>query len=141
MSYTLCMGHRHHWWLYVLKLEEGKWYVGITSKTPEDRLHEHRLGVRAAYWTKKYHPVDIELIEDLGVVNKEHAEKYEDKITRSLMKERGINNVRGGDLRDVDQYVKRFGWFYLKDQWEILTLLVLSFLVNIYLLIDGYLLN
>jgi predicted GIY-YIG superfamily endonuclease len=30
------------WWLYVLKLERGKYYVGITSKTPERRFYEHK---------------------------------------------------------------------------------------------------
>ena len=26
------------WYLYVLKLEGNKWYVGITSQTPEKRF-------------------------------------------------------------------------------------------------------
>lgn len=128
----------HRWWLYVLKLEGGKWYVGITSKTPEERMQERLRGVRAAYWTMKYKPLEIELTEDLGVINKKYAEKYENQVTRLLMKERGINNVRGGDLRSGEDYVKRFGWFYLKDQWELGTVAILSFLVNVYLLIDKF---
>jgi len=54
----------------------------------------------------KYKPLEIEATEDLGIVTKDHAESYENKITRTLMKERGLNNVRGGDLRDVDEYIK-----------------------------------
>ena len=83
-------------------------------------------------------PLSIELTEDLGVVSKDHAEEYENKITRQLMKERGINNVRGGDLRDAQAYIKRFGWIYLKDQWEVVTLVVLQTLVIIYLVIDKF---
>lgn len=128
------------WWLYVLKLEKEKWYVGITSKTPEERFREHALHKRAAYWTMKYKPLEIELVEDLGEVSKEQAEDYENKITRSLMKERGLNNVRGGDLRDIDDYIVRFGWVYIKEQWVLLTLLAFFMLLSGYLIIDKHLL-
>lgn len=123
------------WWCYVLELENNKWYVGITTKTPEERFDEHRLGKRAAYWTKKYKPIKIELFEELGVVSKEHAEEYENKITRSLMKERGLNNVRGGDLRDVDEYVKMFGWIYLKDSILMLVGGILLIILSVTLLL------
>lgn len=127
-------------YLYILKLEQSKWYVGITSKTPEERFQEHVLKRRGAYWTMKYQPLEIELIEDLGIVSKEHAEKYENKITRQLMKERGLNNVRGGDLRDADEYIVRFGWVYMKEQWYVITVILFELLVIIYLLVDKYLL-
>lgn len=126
------------WWLYVLKLESNKWYVGITSKSPEERFMEHKLGKRAAYWTMRYKPIEIELIEDLGLVSKIHAEQYENKITRSLMKERGLNNVRGGDLRDTEEYTQRFGHIFSKDGWETAAAIVLLCLAIIYLLIDKY---
>lgn len=106
------MDRKQRWWLYILELEDEKWYVGITSKTPDERFEEHRLGKRAAYWTMQHKPQKIQLIEDLGIVSKEHAEHYENKITRQLMKERGLNNVRGGDLRDTELYVNRFGWIW-----------------------------
>lgn len=106
------------WWLYILVLEKGKWYVGITSQLPEARFREHRLGKRAAYWTMKHKPISIELIEDLGIVSKEHAESYENNITRKLMEERGLNNVRGGDLTSVENYTKRFGWIWKKYDWD-----------------------
>ena len=112
--------------------------MGITSKTSEERFQEHVLKRRGAYWTMKHSPLEIELTEDLGVVSKEHAEKYKNKVTRMLMKERGLNNVRGGDLRDADEYVSRFGWLYLKDQWETITIATLLVLLSVYLLIDKY---
>lgn len=129
--------HRR-WWLYILKLENSKWYVGITSKTPEERFAEHKLGKRAAYWTMKYKPLKIELTEDLGIVSKKHAERYENKVTRLLMKERGLNNVRGGDLRDVEEYTARFGYIWDKFGWETITVIVLQMLIIIYLVVDKY---
>lgn len=124
-----------------MKLQQGKYYIGITSKSPNERLEEHTLGKRAAYWTMKYKPIEIELYEDLGVVSKQHAEQYENKVTRSLMRERGLNNVRGGDLRSVDNYIHRFGYVWDMFTWEAITLITLQFLVILYLLIDKYILH
>lgn len=97
-----------HWWLYVLKLEEGKWYVGITSQTPEKRLQEHLYG-RKTYWTAKYPPIKIVQTVDLGGLDREAAEEYEKLVTRRYMKEKGVNKVRGGDLTQTDDYIVRFG--------------------------------
>ena len=129
------------WWLYILELEDNKWYVGITSKSPEERFVEHSQHKRAAYWTMKHKPVKVELFEDLGIVSKTHAEEYENKITRKLMKERGLNNVRGGDLRDTEEYTQHFGWIYLKSDWEILTIAIFFALSTLYLLIDKFFLS
>jgi len=126
------------WWLYILKLEDGKWYVGITSKTPEERFKEHQLHKRGAYWTMKHKPLEIELTEDLGIVSRQHAETYESKITLTLMKERGLNNVRGGNLKDVEAYVVRFGTVHLKESWHVATVVVLMMLVILWLMIDKY---
>lgn len=127
-------GQYRRWWLYILKLENDKWYVGITSKSPEERFNEHLAGKRAAYWTIEHKPIEIEKFEDLGVVSKEHAEKYEKVVTRSLMKERGLNNVRGGDLRDVGQYVRRFGWIWKKEEYSDIKW---AFIIALILIING----
>jgi predicted GIY-YIG superfamily endonuclease len=130
-----------HYWLYVLRLEQGKWYVGITTKTPEIRMQEHSSGVRAAYWTAIHKPIEIAHREDLGATTKAQAEKRENKMTRALMKQRGINNVRGGDLTDVEDYILRFGWYRSKDMWDTITIIILLMLYIVYLLIDKYLLS
>lgn len=129
------------WWLYILKLEHDKWYVGITSKTPEERFQEHALKIRGAYWTMKHKPLEIELVEDLGVVSRGHAEAYENKVTRLLMKERGLNNVRGGDLSNASEYIKRFGWVYIKEQWQAVTVVTILILAILFLAIDKYFLS
>ncbi|MFZ1249021.1 MAG: GIY-YIG nuclease family protein [Candidatus Saccharimonadales bacterium] len=54
-----------HWTLYVLLLEQGKYYVGITSQTPEKRLQQHKYG-RKSHWTATYPPVRLIQTVDLG---------------------------------------------------------------------------
>lgn len=125
-----------HWWLYVLRLEDGKFYVGITSKTPEIRMREHLNGVRVAYWTAKHKPLKIIHSEDLGAIEKSKAEKRENKMVRALMKQRGLNNVRGGDLTSVEKYVKRFGYAWNEGLWYPMTVVILLTLIIIYLLLD-----
>lgn len=125
-----------HWWLYVLRLQDGKFYVGITSKTPEIRMQEHLNGVRVAYWTAKHKPLEIIHTEDLGVIEKSKAEKRENKMVRALMRQRGLNNVRGGDLTSVENYVRRFGYVWNEDLWYPMTVVVLLMLIIIYLLVD-----
>ena len=127
---------KKHWTLYVLRLQDGKFYVGITSKTPEKRMQEHLDGVRVAYWTAKHKPIEIIHTEDLGIIEKSKAEKRENKMVRALMKQRGLNNVRGGDLTSVEKYVKRFGYVWNEDLWYPMTVVVLLMLIIIYLLID-----
>jgi predicted GIY-YIG superfamily endonuclease len=126
------------WQLYVLRLEDGKYYVGITSKTPEIRMKEHIDGVRVAYWTAKHKQLEVIYQEDLGIIDKSRAEKRENKMVRALMKQRGLNNVRGGDLTSVDEYVKRFGYVWSKDLWYPLTVVAFLLLVIIYLMFDKY---
>lgn len=125
-----------NWWLYILLLENEKYYVGITSKTPEIRMQEHLDGVRVAYWTAKHKPLKIFIEEDLGYVSKNHAEKYENKVTRDLMKQYGINKVRGGDLTSTDDYILRFGYVWDRDAWQTITVTIFLMLIIIYLIID-----
>lgn len=128
--------YKNHWTLYILKLQDEKYYVGITTKTPQIRMQEHLNGVRVAYWTAKHKPLEIVLEEDLGRVSKAHAEKYENKVTRDLMKQYGINNVRGGDLTSVQPYVVRFGHILDKERWQTIFIVMVLTLIITLLLID-----
>ena len=128
-----------HWHLYILKLQDGKYYVGITSKTPEIRMREHLNGVRTAYWTAKHKPLKIIYTEDLGNITRRQAEKRENKMVRACMKERGINDVRGGDLTSTEEYVVRFGYIFDKEGWTELMMVTCLFLLLIYFMIDKYL--
>jgi|GEM_PF-752975 len=126
------------WWVYVLKLQQDKYYVGITSKTPEERMWEHKHKVRAAYWTMKYPPIEIVHTEDLGVISKAEAEKRENAVVRDGISRHGLNNVRGGDICGTVDHIPRFGSYWTKDNWETVTYIVLLNLIIFLLLIDKF---
>lgn len=79
--------------LYVLQLENDKWYIGKTTRDLSDRYFEHLTGAGSS-WTQKYRPIDLHLaIKDVD-------EFEEDKQTKIFMKQYGINNVRGGSYTE-----------------------------------------
>jgi predicted GIY-YIG superfamily endonuclease len=74
--------------LYVLQLENNKWYVGKTNDVVT-RFKQHQDGKGSA-WTKLYKPLRI-----VGVRPLKDAHD-ETNTTKDLMKTYGIDNVRGG---------------------------------------------
>lgn len=124
------------WWLYVLELEKDKFYVGITSKTPEARMQEHINGFLGANWTKHYKPIRILDKKDLGVTTKSRAEAYENKVTRKYIKQYGLDSVRGGDLSYDEKLVVHRGRVFKADDWETITFMVLLMLIIFYLIIS-----
>lgn len=101
-------------------------------------MQEHLSGIRTAYWTAKHKPIAIIYREDLGEIGKDKAERRENKFTRELMKQRGINNVRGGDLTDTKDYTVRFGRIYDKEGWEEIMYITLVLIITIVLIVDKY---
>ena len=74
--------------IYILKLVEGKYYVGKTTKSVETRFKQHLAG--SSIWTTKYKPISIEETHyDCDVYD-------EDPYTIRTMAKYGIDNVRGG---------------------------------------------
>ncbi len=73
--------------IYVLRLEDGKYYVGRTRDVNK-RYQEHKDGLISP-WTKKYKPIEIAevLVGDPF---------DEDKYVKKYMNVYGIDNVRGG---------------------------------------------
>jgi hypothetical protein len=79
--------------IYVLKLQKGKYYVGKTSN-PYFRLEGH-FNSNGSEWTKLYKPTKIlELIPDCDDYD-------EDKYTKMYMDKYGIDNVRGGSYTSI----------------------------------------
>lgn len=78
--------------IYVLKLEGGKYYVGMTRRNI-DRVLDHIDGKGAA-WTRKYPPSDSKPIVSF---QENLRESDENRITLEMMAKYGIRNVRGGD--------------------------------------------
>ena len=80
--------------IYVLKLEQGKYYVGKTEKDVEERYEEHDEGSGSS-WTSMYRPISI--IET--ITNPDAYE--EDRQTKIYMTKYGIENVRGGSYTSI----------------------------------------
>ena len=112
--------------VYVLELQGGKYYVGITSNL-DLRYFQHIDGKGSA-WTSKFHPLSI--IEKRMTANPFE----EDMVTKEYMAKYGIDNVRGGsyvsitldsvqiesitrELRNVAGYCKNCGdlGHYMKE--------------------------
>lgn len=75
--------------LYVLKLEENKYYVGVTERNVNERVEEHQ-NHQGSEWTKQY-PV-IEIVEEINDIDS----SLEDQYVKKYMMKYGIENVRGG---------------------------------------------
>ncbi len=75
-------------WLYVLRLTDGKWYVGVTND-PDVRFCEHLTGFGSA-WTSTFPVLEVaELRLAVDVYD-------EARTTKEYMRRHGIDNVRGG---------------------------------------------
>lgn len=86
----------HHIWLYILKLTEDKYYVGITSlDDPFKRIKEH-IDSKGAKWTKHYSALSVIEIHDLGFMYWDEAIHEEQLTTQDYMDVFDVNNVRGG---------------------------------------------
>jgi GIY-YIG catalytic domain len=83
------------WKIYVLQLEEGKYYVGKSQKVLE-RLEAHRRG-HATAWTDRFKPLDV-----VYVVETSDPCMDEDIVTIRCMNRHGIENVRGGPYSTLE---------------------------------------
>jgi predicted GIY-YIG superfamily endonuclease len=83
-------GHR----LYVLELEDGKYYVGTTQNL-QRRYQEHIDGA-GSVWTRLHAPLAVE--RSIAVDGPLH----EDRVTKELMLKHGIDNVRGGSYCRIE---------------------------------------
>jgi predicted GIY-YIG superfamily endonuclease len=112
---------KKHYWLYVLKLVQDKYYVGITTAgNPYDRIEQHKRGYFGAQWTKKFKPVETLEMNDLGFITQDEAEIQEDRKTAEYMKRYGYQNVRGGTLSYSGKYKKLGSWFMRDEDWKAL---------------------
>jgi hypothetical protein len=81
-------------YIYVLKLQNNKYYVGKTNN-PQFRLENH-FNSQGAEWTRLHKPVSLEALIS-------NCDDYdEDKYTRMYMDKYGVDNVRGGSYTQVN---------------------------------------
>ena len=95
--------------IYILKLTEGKYYVGKTNDAFR-RIEDHKSNSGSA-WTKIYEPIEIINIYD------NCSDFDEDKYTFEMMAKYGIDNVRGGSFVKID---------LPQDQIKVLTTVIRS---------------
>lgn len=81
--------------IYVLKLVQGKYYIGKTHKDITQRFTQHNKGL-GSEWTKLYKP--IRMIEFFQTTDK----FQEDIYTKKYMEKYGIANVRGGSYTKIN---------------------------------------
>lgn len=94
------------YWLYALKLENGKYYVGFTGKAnPYDRIIEHTSG-DGAKWTKRHKPVAVLEIRDAGEITLSQVKALEINLTWAYMMKYGLNNVRGGRFNSPERMLR-----------------------------------
>ena len=82
-------------YVYTVQLRDDFWYVGTTID-PTSRLDAHRSG-KGSEWTRQHPPLEgcsYSLKEVKG--DEEQARLDEDSEVKRLMKEHGIEKVRGG---------------------------------------------
>ena len=80
--------------LYVLELQHGKYYVGTTNNM-QRRFQQHLDGTGSA-WTVEHPPVAVHRSVPL------EGPLHEDRVTKQMMLDHGIENVRGGAYCKVD---------------------------------------
>lgn len=86
-------------YVYVLELEDNKFYVGKTNN-PNTRLGEHvmnnELKGMGSSWTRQYKPLKVlDIIKCYDILD-------EDFTTIRYMKDKGIDNVRGGSFCELN---------------------------------------
>lgn len=80
--------------VYILECQAGKYYVGSTTQALQERFLQHSQRSGSA-WTGLYPPIRV--VDAKAMIHKED----EDSTTVRLMREHGIDNVRGGTYSTV----------------------------------------
>lgn len=83
--------------VYILKCEDGKWYVGQTGQF-EKRMDRHFSG-KGSYWTKLHKPIKV--FWTTTVSSRNEALNLEDELTIKTARRYGAENVRGGKWADT----------------------------------------
>lgn len=80
--------------IYVLLLQEGKFYVGYSERPVGERFLEH-FNYNGSKWTTRYRPIEVLKV-------KEGGPKEENELTLEMMEKHGWWNVRGGSWCKVE---------------------------------------
>ncbi len=89
--------------IYILECKRGKYYVGKIKSNVWKRIKTHFDG-KGSKWTQKYKPVDV------VDIRRNLTDYHETLVTLEMMKEHGIENVRGGSLARVRLKKEQVEW-------------------------------
>lgn len=104
--------------MYVLELENGKYYVGSTCKPVEKRFHEHLVG-RGSAWTARYAPVAVNKTLCQGDRSYWPVDG-ENLVTVQYMDKHGVDLVRGGNMCYKDNSKnERLYQYYQYRYWSL----------------------
>jgi len=81
-------------YIYVLKLQHGKYYIGYTTN-PTSRLKQHKFG-KTSEFVKKNLPIKEAYFKVLDGMTKKEALREETKLTAKFAIEYGVEKVYGG---------------------------------------------
>lgn len=96
-----------NWYVYILKLEDEKYYIGIAID-PNKRFLEHQQqGKDCASWCEKHKPIEIIEIIETNYKAIKDATLIEDIHTLRYIETFGAENVRGGRYLGNVSSVKR----------------------------------
>lgn len=87
--------------IYVLALEEDKWYVGSTTRFSR-RMEQHASDKGGSVWTKRYKPLRVHKV--YRRVPQRYYLGLEAQVTAELMLEKGVNHVRGAMFAQAKQF-------------------------------------
>jgi predicted GIY-YIG superfamily endonuclease len=107
--------------LYVLKLQDGCYYVGQSANVHR-RIDIH-MEAGGAAWTRAHPPIDLVECNRTQTLDYKAAETKENLLTLEMMKRYGWRNVRGGWFCNVDETLtekalKAHGLFDLMKSFE-----------------------
>ena len=107
--------------LYILKLEDGCYYVGLSANVHK-RIDAHMVS-RGAVWTRAHPPVGILETKRTWTDDQKSAEEMENRLTIQTMQNYGWRKVRGGWFCNVDETLtekalRAHGLFDLLEEWE-----------------------
>ena len=126
---------KNHYWLYILKLEHDKYYVGTTcNRNPDKRISEHGT-YRGAKWTNEHKPIKLLEKRDLSETTRSEAENIEWQTASDYIKQYGLNNVRGGLLNGRGDYHQFLDRYFTEDHWQAFVAVSFLTLVIAYLLV------
>ena len=83
------------WYVYVLELEGGHYYVGKTRDVDRRTLEHFALTNDGAEWTREHKPIQVLQVTSVPEVCLP-ASFYENLVTKQYMMRYGIDSTRGG---------------------------------------------